>query len=52
MLDERIEWVIARARALGVPFLWVIGPSTQPAGIGDQLLRHGFTDVGEYLDGD
>ena len=47
MLDERIEWVIARARALCVPFLWVIGPSARPAGLGDQLLRHGFIDEGE-----
>ena len=47
MLDERIEWVIARARALCVPFLWVIGPSTRPAGLGAQLLRHGFIDEGE-----
>jgi GNAT superfamily N-acetyltransferase len=46
-LDARIEWVIERARALPVPFLWVIGPSTRPAGLGDHLVRHGFTDAGE-----
>jgi len=46
-LDERIEWVIARARALHVSFLWDIGPSMRPADLGDHLLRHGFTDIGE-----
>jgi hypothetical protein len=46
-LDARIEWVIERARALHVPFLWIIGPSTRPAGLGDHLVRHGFTDAGE-----
>jgi hypothetical protein len=46
-LDARIEWVIERARALRVPFLWLIGPSTRSEGLGDHLVRHGFTDVGE-----
>ncbi len=46
-LDERIEWVIERARALRVPFLWDIGPSTRPTDLGDHLLRHGFMDEGE-----
>jgi hypothetical protein len=45
-VDERIEWVIERARALRVPFLWNIGPSMRPAGLGDHLLRHGFIDEG------
>jgi GNAT superfamily N-acetyltransferase len=46
-LDARIEWVKARAQTLQVPFYWEISPSTQPAGLGDHLLRHGLTDVGE-----
>ena len=46
-LDQRIEWVIERARALHVPFIWDIGPSMRPADLGDHLLRHGFTDIGE-----
>jgi GNAT superfamily N-acetyltransferase len=46
-LDERIEWVIARARALHVSFLWDIGPSMRPTDLGEHLLRHGFADAGE-----
>ncbi|HEY7850707.1 MAG TPA: GNAT family N-acetyltransferase, partial [Ktedonobacterales bacterium] len=42
-LDARIEWVIARAQALHVPFLWNVGPSTQPVGLGAHLMRHGLT---------
>ncbi len=45
--DERIETVIAQARALNVPFLWCIGPSMRPTNLGDYLLRHGFTDAGD-----
>ena len=46
-LDARIEWVKARAQTLPVSFYWEIGPSTQPVGLGDHLLRHGLTDAGE-----
>ncbi len=46
-LDERIEWVIGRARALGIPFQWNIGPSTRPTDLGAHLLRHGLSDDGE-----
>jgi GNAT superfamily N-acetyltransferase len=46
-VDDRIEWVIERARAWGVPFQWNIGLSMRPVGLGDALLRHGLTDVGE-----
>lgn len=46
-VDERVAWVIARARALGVPFLWDIGPSMRPLDLGGHLLRHGFSDEGE-----
>ncbi|HEV2405131.1 MAG TPA: GNAT family N-acetyltransferase [Ktedonobacterales bacterium] len=42
--DVRIEWVKARARALGVPFRWDVGPSMRPEGLGDLLLRHGLTN--------
>ena len=44
-VDERIEWAIARARALRVPFLWDIGPSTLPADLADHLLRHGLSSA-------
>ncbi|HEX8730708.1 MAG TPA: hypothetical protein VF725_01500, partial [Ktedonobacterales bacterium] len=45
--DERIEAVIAQARALDVPFLWYIGPSMRPTNLADYLPRHGFTDAGD-----
>jgi GNAT superfamily N-acetyltransferase len=46
-LDTRIDWVIERAQALGVPFQWNIGPSTHPTDLGAHLLRHGLSDAGE-----
>jgi GNAT superfamily N-acetyltransferase len=46
-MDARIKWVQERARAFGTPFLWHIIPSTRPANLDTQLLRHGFTDVGD-----
>jgi GNAT superfamily N-acetyltransferase len=46
-LDERIEWVMERARALHTAFLWDIGPSMRPDDLDAHLLRHGFTDRGD-----
>lgn len=46
-LDARIEWVKTRAQALHAPLLWDIGPTMQPVGLGEHLLRHGFTDEGD-----
>jgi len=46
-VDTRIEWVMERARALRTPFLWQTTPSTRPATLETDLLRHGFTDVGD-----
>lgn len=42
-LDDRIEWVKARARSLSVPFGWEVGPSMRPLDLGEHLLRHGLT---------
>ena len=44
-LDARIEWVQGRARALGVPMVWDIGPSSGPAELGEHLVRHGFSEI-------
>jgi GNAT superfamily N-acetyltransferase len=43
--DARIKWVIERAQALHLPFLWMLDPSTRPAGLelDQHLTRHGFT---------
>lgn len=46
-VDARIEWAKERARALRVPFLWDLSPTTTPEDLGDHLLRHGFVDAGE-----
>jgi GNAT superfamily N-acetyltransferase len=46
-VDDRIEWVIGRARALGVSFQWNVGPSMRPADLSEALLRHGFIDAGD-----
>lgn len=45
--DDQIEWVIAQARALHVPFVWNVGPSMRPDNLGDYLIRHGLTDDGD-----
>jgi GNAT superfamily N-acetyltransferase len=45
--DDRIEWVIAQARARHVPFLWNVGPSMRPNNLGDYLIRHGLADAGD-----
>lgn len=42
-VDERIEWVKSRARALNVPFGWDVGPSMRPLDLGEHLQRHGLT---------
>jgi GNAT superfamily N-acetyltransferase len=41
-VDTTIQAVIARARQRGVPLLWLVGPQSQPAGLGLHLERHGF----------
>ncbi len=46
-IDDRIAWVIARARALGLSFDWMLGPSARPSDLGDHLVRHGMTHTGE-----
>ncbi|HEY7093868.1 MAG TPA: GNAT family N-acetyltransferase [Ktedonobacterales bacterium] len=46
-VDDRIWWVMERARASRTPFYWYISPSTRPADLDTRLLRHGFTDGGD-----
>lgn len=41
-VDAAIEAAMARARARGVHLMWFVGPSTQPADLGDSLKAHGF----------
>lgn len=46
-VDDRIQWVLERARASHAPFYWYISPSTRPADLDTHLVRHGFTDGGD-----
>jgi ribosomal protein S18 acetylase RimI-like enzyme len=40
--DRRIEEALAELRAAGVPASWSVGPSSEPADLGERLVRHGF----------
>jgi GNAT superfamily N-acetyltransferase len=46
-VDARIAWALQRARTLRVPLFWCLGPSTRPLGLGDRLLQHALTAVGD-----
>jgi ribosomal protein S18 acetylase RimI-like enzyme len=40
--DARIDDVVAWFAERRVPFVWRLGPTDQPADLGDRLLAHGF----------
>jgi ribosomal protein S18 acetylase RimI-like enzyme len=42
-VEPTIEFVIADARSRHVPILWWVGPSTSPADLAQQLVKHGFS---------
>jgi GNAT superfamily N-acetyltransferase len=46
-VDARIAWALQQARTLHVPFFWRVGPSMRPLGLGERLLQHGLTAVGD-----
>ncbi|HMT20566.1 MAG TPA: hypothetical protein PKE20_04860 [Promineifilum sp.] len=46
-VDATIETTIARYRAINMPTLWYIGPTTTPADLGARLTQHGFIGQGE-----
>jgi ribosomal protein S18 acetylase RimI-like enzyme len=48
-VDRAIAASIERFAALGVPGTWHVGPSMQPADLGDRLLARGFVAAGEDI---
>src|SRR5579859_5753386 len=40
--DDAIKKTLENFRQRGVPFAWLIGPSTQPADLPERLERHGL----------
>jgi len=40
--DDSIDRALAPYREANVNVMWKLGPSTQPADLGDRLLQHGF----------
>jgi GNAT superfamily N-acetyltransferase len=47
--DTTIQGVTDRLKARRVPALWWLGPMTEPAKLGDILIRHGFALAGTTL---
>jgi ribosomal protein S18 acetylase RimI-like enzyme len=43
--DARIDEILGAFGALGVPMLWSVGPSSEPAGIGERLEARGLRHV-------
>ncbi len=41
-VDATIQFIVSDAKSRNVPVLWWIGPSTQPADLGQHLEEHGF----------
>lgn len=42
-VEPAIQFIVADARSRQTPVLWWVTPSTQPAGLAEQLKKHGFT---------
>jgi GNAT superfamily N-acetyltransferase len=51
LAPDRIDWAVDEMRALraehGVPINWLIGPSSRPADLGEQLAGRGFRHLAE-----
>jgi GNAT superfamily N-acetyltransferase len=48
-VDAAIEAATARCRSRDVPLLWLIGPATRPANLGQYLEAHGVTYARESI---
>lgn len=47
-LNEKIRTILEPFKADQVPMMWVTGPSTQPAELGNHLEAHGLTHVEDW----
>jgi len=47
LLDRQIEAALDHFRRRALPVVWHVGPSSEPAALGDALLRHGLTFMEE-----
>jgi GNAT superfamily N-acetyltransferase len=46
-IDRQIEAVLDHFRQRALPVVWHVGPTSEPAALGEALLRHGLTFIEE-----
>src|SRR2546426_678837 len=48
-VDARIDTILTHFNRRQVPMRWLIGPTTQPADLGEHLESHGLKPAGSWL---
>ena len=46
-IEARIDEVVGGLAERGIPFMWTVGPFTQPTDLGERLESHGLSRVEE-----